>query len=1606
MSIDCTVVIENHSTNLTALYLQSQKLFEDAVRYGDVLKAQSIQSRTATDYLKILERTMLLAIKMLPEGDMKRLQQQGLLALTEDNARILSTLCSDERICGWRKRALRRAVLAIFPNAVIQPNIIVIGDGSANLRELRQCSEKIFDEIVRYADFLRGELGSNVPRKAASYLKYIENIILKAVEVLPGEDVEQLRERGLVVLTDNGGRLLSTLYLNKEMPEYHRTALRRAVVALFPEAFIKRKEVIFGRRTADLTYLYQISENLFDDAIRYADILRAESHKPATCVGYINSLQYFIHKSFEILPLTDVEKLRLRGLVALTDDNGRILLMACSDKRIHVRDKGVIRRTVAALFPDAFIKSYVVAIGNHKVNLTALHHHSETLFDDCVRYGDILRGQPDKVAPQTSVVYLKTVQRILLQAFDILLSADVEQLQMRGLVVLTEEDGRILTMLSSDTRVLWHHIATLQRAVMALFPDAVSNRYSVVIGNCRANLSALCQHSEKLFHDAVRYGDLLQARQSNARTSLMYVKYIEHIMLKAAEILPSRDVKQLQQHGLLALTKDNGRILSILHSNREIPDYYRAALRRAVAVLFPDAVTKKSVVVDNCSVDLTRLYQLSEMLFNDAAKYGRILQAQNRISSKVAAGYLKYIQHIMLKASEILPSADAEHLLGRGLVALTDDNGRILSYLCSNKDIYVHHRGALRQAVATLYPGAFPNKKTVVMEGGSSVDLTVLFQHSEQLFDDATRYRDILEARTDRILPGALYRYLKNIEKVMVKAFKILPATDVENLRHHGLVTLSDGRILSVLYNDERITQYEKGALRTAVTALFPDAVVNPTLISIGHRSTNLTLLHQQSEKLFEDVKTYANIMETQSNHVIKASSLGYLKDLEHVMLKAFEILPTTDVKALREEGLIAFTHDNGRLLSMLRSDERIPRRKAWLLPVAVNALFPSVLNQPKLVFIGDKCTDLSILYQRSEALFSDAERYGKLLEADSSILPATATQYLKNIERFVFKAEEVLPRSDIDLLLQRGLIALCDGNGHLLSTLYSNKKIHVNHRTCLRLAVAALYPDLVRSRGELLLYRLSFRNEFSKEPDYCDYSPVRELSIKLYEDHVAYLEGLKASQADNSADTITLMNRFRQFRSIILLTKEHLGQDDIIRLREHGMSAFEQDRSRLQKVFFAFLQNAVKTQILNTTSAYSYKSTLVWFLKGFGINVIDVYPITTSKTVIHLKRLNAKDYYSSEECRELAYHIESLLNKSDLPAEHRIALMLGRILLKTGWNLATTLGIQCDDIIHKFSVLNPEGVLTVVLCKARAGYRSDAYTFLNSSANRAAIRSAAVDILQIRDEWTAELRASLPDSDPFKPFVFLYENAGGILRLSPKVTAVLTGLLREQGCKLTFDSKKIRKGGYNHLYRELKKNIQEYEQAAKHQFKTFESNYLRVDENQSRYTLAKAVDVMGKYFTGKEISPDIIIVTDQDRSFQHTPTGECASKGNDDEALRYGAEHKRILDERQQTVRYCADFLSCIWCKFYRLVADPEHVWRLLSYRDYVLRSMEASVVEGDSVEDQQTYIEILKDRINEMLRMVDRKAPGVVEKGNGLMRERGMHPDWSFALADAHGG
>ena len=176
--------------------------------------------------------------------------------------------------------------------------------------------------------------------------------------------------------------------------------------------------------------------------------------------------------------------------------------------------------------------------------------------------------------------------------------------------------------------------------------------------------------------------------------------------------------------------------------------------------------------------------------------------------------------------------------------------------------------------------------------------------------------------------------------------------------------------------------------------------------------------------------------------------------------------------------------------------------------------------------------------------------------------------------------------------------------------------------------------------------------------------------------------------------------------------------------------------------------------------------------------------------------------------------------------------------------------------------------------------------------------------------------------------------------------------------------------------------------------------DYQQVVEVDTQSTLSDAVDTMQAYFTGREISPDIIILDRDAAECQQTPTGLCASSGCDAEALQYHKEHRLLHNQNGREASWCSDYLACIWCKYFRTVADPDHVWQLLSYRDYVLEDMSASIINLDQNDQQAEVIQTLRERVDSIIAQLCARNPKAVDQGIKLQKQHGLHPYWAFAV------
>lgn len=550
------------------------------------------------------------------------------------------------------------------------------------------------------------------------------------------------------------------------------------------------------------------------------------------------------------------------------------------------------------------------------------------------------------------------------------------------------------------------------------------------------------------------------------------------------------------------------------------------------------------------------------------------------------------------------------------------------------------------------------------------------------------------------------------------------------------------------------------------------------------------------------------------------------------------------------------------------------------------------------------------------------------------------------------------------------------------------------------------LYPEEKLSEQTVFPLVYYFPTDFNGDDEVSkiDLGLFYTISERLYDDFRNYIDEALSNIDSKSININTVRHFVEQFKAIFSKYSKRFSPEHIDNLHKYGIKGLAKGDFTLQKYINLQLQTDVTNGHLKRKTGSTYRRALKHLMKDWGLQWIDAYPINSKKHDEHLKRLNVNDYYSVEECREIAFYIEKLLNAETTTNGSKVLLYFARIILKTGWNYTPLLKLELDDIRETSSPLNPRGKTSIILQKSRAGYRTDSYSFsANNTLSKSTVRSAAKDILYVKNVLTKEFRDALPEGSPIKSFVFIRDvKENGISQLNKHASKSIISLLEKAGCNVTFSPRKIRKGGMNYIYRKVVKDIVAYEHASKHSFQVFEASYFRHDLNHSRNTLNKATSVMSDYFKGKEITEGIYIVTEVSDDWQHTPTGGgCSSKGEANELSRYNKEHKKLhlIDGKEHN--YCADFLGCIWCKFFRVVADPEHVWKLLSYKVYILSEMEGSVVDYENNEEQIDYIRVLKKRVNRIIEKVRSGYPGIVEQAEQLLSDNGMHPDWEFAIS-----
>jgi len=508
------------------------------------------------------------------------------------------------------------------------------------------------------------------------------------------------------------------------------------------------------------------------------------------------------------------------------------------------------------------------------------------------------------------------------------------------------------------------------------------------------------------------------------------------------------------------------------------------------------------------------------------------------------------------------------------------------------------------------------------------------------------------------------------------------------------------------------------------------------------------------------------------------------------------------------------------------------------------------------------------------------------------------------------------------------------------------------------------------------------------------DFSELAKKSPKLFEDICILHESETSLLLERDYDVITLKNRLGKLLSILInmVIPEHEEAANKL-----GLGCLSANNNKIQKSLFQEVQSRVQCKKMALSSGISYVEVVRWVMKLTGQKVIDVYRLSSKRYRRHAQRARMEDLYTDNEIRELVFHIEKGL-KIAKDSKEAVALYFARIQLKTCWNISSLMDIQLSDI-SEVSLPTAKKVINILIQKPRKGYRIDCFHLDGRST-----RSVMHDILYVRDILTKDFHQDKSGSSS-NNYLFIYQEKNKIKRLdSTSVIYHINSILKRLGCSVVYNSMKIRKNGTNYIYTQVAKDIRDYESHFRHDFSTFIKNYQRIDEIKTQHTLHNAVDVMQKHFTGREINSDIKINMTDDFQLQKTPVGECASQGKDKEAWQYKKEHQILQKKNEAYSSWCSDYLACIWCKHFRTVADPEHVWLLLSYRDYVLADMSASISNIEDNQVQAEVISVLHERVDAILEQLKIKNLSAIQDGQILFKNKGLHPFWQFAITTTH--
>ncbi len=819
-----------------------------------------------------------------------------------------------------------------------------------------------------------------------------------------------------------------------------------------------------------------------------------------------------------------------------------------------------------------------------------------------------------------------------------------------------------------------------------------------------------------------------------------------------------------------------------------------------------------------------------------------------------------------------------------------------------------------------------------------------------------------------------------------IKAWPEVSADHLAHLQNHGVKSLRDQKYwlrleITAFSNLEKQKAF---AFTRSLDFLYrlshPENYTGkPTFVAVHGSLVGLLDIYLKSELLGDSVRS-AITKFVDSDALSEATKVAVVQQVVSI-IKALASDESSDIVVLLESAL-----DEGRLIEAGIKKHRVMPVRTQL-RAFIEVVYPDLFYRQKLL-IGGRSLDVTELHATSKtalmqikALAGNAYYSGEFGHVSGG-LKGRLSCSIRTILRFVQKDHNFKSK-----FAETGLDALSLEGYRPLKDIFRYYK--QNEAT----AVANLYEHHSGMKvNQRILFQdiLCFENDKSGKVRTLDISIISEICLKLREDIVSIHqeETELLSQKNYGAETL-----HARFSKLMKVFSAYCDRDTVNGL---GVSFLSANDGNIQLDILSRIQSDVLTKSVSRRTAEGYISAIRWLCGITGQKFINAYRITSNRHAVHASRMKSCDTYTLDEVRELAFHIEKGILKNDWPLQDKLAMYFARIQIKTCWNTSSIAQIECSDI-QQVGIPTSNRPITMLVQKPRKSYQTDHFNFDYKSS-----RSAIHDLLTVRDTLTRSTRNKYAGYDNSR-FLFIYEELNQLKTINYNgIVARIATILMGLGCSIKYNSAKLRKTGSNEVYRQLSKDFRRYKDAFKHTYPTFIKNYQRVNEASSKATLSDAAKIMEQYFSGKELSTEIKIVTEYEYGTQLTPVGGCNAERGSKEAQVY-AKQNRILSSNE--IDRCGDFMACIWCKHYRVVADADHVWQLLSFKDYVLGDMQGTIAHFSDASLQKQAHRALSERVDEIISRLKITNSSQVSQGRTLFKNNGLHPVWNYAISDIAG-